>query len=377
MGLDLDIFQEFNLTKPKGINSLQVGMLQRAADGLSTEDKGVFTQYQDDPIAFFKEILDVRTTEDMEELLESVRDNQVTVARSANATGKTFAAARVALWFYKAFPKSKVFTAAAPPESNLKRLLWGEIGATVYQYPELFTNDKVLNLHIERNPESFITGVTIPLTGTSAQREERFSGKHAPYMLFIVDEGNAVPPEVYKGIDSCMSGGHVRLLILFNPRTTAGPVYVKEQRGEANVIVMSALSHPNVTTGMNLIPGAVTREKTVDRINRWTRSLAPGEEVNKEDCFKVPDFLVGETAESPDGKVHPPLEDEWRRITEPTFYYMVIGEYPPQSENQLINTDDIARARTRWDVYVAKFGETPPEGIQPYPESHPHRSTVS
>ena len=73
-------------------------------------------------------------------------------------------------------------------------------------------------------------------SGTEAQREAKFSGKHAPYLLFILDEGDAIPDEVYRGIESCMSGGHARLLIMFNPRAEVGEAYRMERDGRANVI---------------------------------------------------------------------------------------------------------------------------------------------
>ena len=43
---------------------------------------------------------------------------------------------------------------------------------------------------------------------------------------------------------------------------------------------------------------------------------------------------------------------------------MVLGEYPSQAVNQLISREWIARARSRWDVYVAKNGEIPPVATQ-------------
>ena len=84
-----------------------------------------YTQYQDDPVGFAEEILSETITPDVKSLMKSVRDYPITIAKSANATGKTHGAARVAAWFYKVFPDSQVYTAAAPPESNLKKLLWG------------------------------------------------------------------------------------------------------------------------------------------------------------------------------------------------------------------------------------------------------------
>lgn len=291
--------------------------------------------------------------------MESVRDNPVTIARSANATGKTHGAARVATWFYKVFTDSQVYTAAAPPESNLRNLLWGEIYHVIDQHETLFIENKITSLHIQRSPRSFLTGVTIPLSGTPEQRESKFSGKHAPHLLFVIDEADSVPDEVFRAIEGCMSGGHVRLLCMFNPRREAGEVHRMERAGRANVITLSAFNHPNVTTGKNIIPGAVDREITVRRINQWCRPLANSEEPDGE-CFELPDFLEGVQAKSQSGRVYPPLKPGFYRIVEPAFSYMVLGQYPAKGSNQLISTEWIARARSRWDAYVLEHGEKPP-----------------
>lgn len=296
--------------------------------------------------------------------MESVRDYPVTIARSSNAVGKTHGAARIAIWFYKCFPDSQVYTAAAPPEENLIKLLWGEINS-ITKHSNLFTDDRITHLNIQRDPQSFITGVTIPQSGTPAQREAKFSGKHAAYLLFIIDEGDAVPDEVYQGIESCMSGGHARLLVMFNPRAELGPVYRMERDGLANVVELSAFRHPNVLSGKDEIPGAVTREKTVRRINEWSRPLAEDEKPDNE-CFEVPDFLVGAVAKSLDGqREYPPLPAGTRKITNPALSYMALGQYPAQSEQQLISKSWLNAARARWDVYVAEFGEVPPKEVQP------------
>ncbi len=293
--------------------------------------------------------------------MESVRDNAVTVAQSANATGKTHAAARVATWFYLCFPDSQVYTAAAPPESNLKRLLWGEIGSITEKHRNLFSRSVLTNLNVQRSSASFLTGVTIPMAGSEAQREAKFSGKHAPHLLFIIDEGDAVPDDVYRGIESCMSGGHARLLVMFNPRSEQGEVYRMIRDKRANVVQLSAFNHPNVKDGEDRIPGAVTRETTVRRINEWCRPLSTGERTDSE-CFELPSFLEGATALSQSGQQYPALVPGYYKITEPTFSYMVIGRYPSQSANALISKEWISAARSRWDLYVQKNGEVPPVG---------------
>jgi len=341
----------------------------------------LYKPYRDDPVRFGTEVLREKYTDDVIKVMESVRDNPITIARSANATGKSHASARICVWFYTVYNDAKVFLAAAPPLENLKKILWGEISTVVRAHPELFAGHKRRALDISRDfsqagiivadneqvdtLESFITGVAIPTSGTSAERESKFSGKHAPHILFVVDEGDAVPDEVYKGIESCMSGGMARLLIMFNPRAQVGPVYRKETTRQANVVHLSALNHPNVIKGKEIIPGAVNREITVRRTLEWTRPIGEGEKAIPEHVFTPPNFLVGHKAKSLAGIEYPALTADNRIIVEPQFYYMVLGEYPAQSTSQLISEAWINAAVKRWHMFVERYGEVPPPGVQP------------
>ena len=319
-----------------------------------------FRMFAENPAAFGEVVLGERYAPDVRTLMESVRDNQITVARSANATGKTHAAARIAVWWYLTRENCQIYTAAAPPESNLKKLLWGEIGGLADRRPELFDESTVQTLHIAKTRQDFLTGVTIPTSGTESQREAKFSGKHSPNLLFILDEGDAIPDEVYRGIESCMSGGHARLLVMFNPRSAMGEVFRLERDGRAAVVELSAFRHPNVMTGEDVIPGAVTRAKTIERIHKWTRRLQDDEERGSE-CFDLPEFLVGQTCRSTGGDWYPPLAAGTYKVMEPAFSYMVLGRYPAVGSSQLIAQDWVAEARNRWDMYVARNGERPPE----------------
>ncbi len=324
--------------------------------------KQTYKQYENDPVGFCEKELGETLTPDIIKMMESVRDHQVTVAVSSNATGKTHGAARVSVWFYKVHEDCEVYTAAAPPFGNLKNLLWGEIGSIVAKKPDMFLEDAVTTMDIRRGPKDFLTGVSIPSSGTAKEREAKFSGKHQKHLLFVLDEGDAIPEDVYKGIESCMSGGFVRLLIMLNPRQAAGSVFRLQRDRSASVVHLSALRHPNVMTGKDIIPGAVTRETTVRRINEWTRPLNPDEKIEKEVLFVVPEFLVGATAQRPGGGTYPALCKGKRKIINPAFSYMVLGQYPAQGTNQLISTEWISRARARYDIYVLENGDVPPKG---------------
>lgn len=320
-----------------------------------------YSQYQDDPVRFGSEVLGESYTDDVRRVMESVRDNKITVVRSANGTGKSHVGGALALWFYLSFPGAQVYTAAAPPESNLKKILWGEIGERIDHNPDLFKNQRVTVMHVEAGPKSFLTGVTIPTSGDEKTREAKFSGKHAPNLMFMFDEGDAIPDEVYTGTESCISGGFARWVIFFNPRHKSGAPYRFERDGTANVVHLSAFNHDNVRTGKDVIPGAVTRDKTVERINLWARPLASGEKPDHE-CFKLPSFLDGVTAPDSKGGEFPPLKPGHYKVINPAFWYMVLGKYPTQAVNQLISEEWISRARSRYDLYVAEYGETPPVG---------------
>jgi hypothetical protein len=152
------------------------------------------------------------------------------------------------------------------------------------------------------------------------------------------------------------------LLIMYNPRAEVGEAYRMERDGKANVVQLSAFNHPNVVLGEDKIPGAVTRETTVRRINEWTRPLVDEETVDG-DCFELPEFLVGATAKSPSGQYYPQLRAGFYKINESAFAYMVLGRYPTRGSTQLISKDWISQARSRWDAYVAQHGEIPPQGV--------------
>jgi hypothetical protein len=290
-------------------------------------------------------------------------EDRLFLTQDCIVTHNTHSAARIAVWFYKCFPGAQVYTTAAPPEDNLRRLLWGEISNVVSRHPSLFTDDRRSLMHLERSPVEFLTGVTIPLNTQPNEREARFSGKHAPYLLFIVDEGDAVPSEIYRAIEGCMSGGFARMLIMLNPRQKTGPVWQMTRDRRANVLQLSAINHPNVITGKELMPGAVNRETTVRRIQEMSRPLSPNEQPDSQ-CFQVPAFMVGYTATGKDGRPYPPIEAGWRKVTENSLWYMTFGEYPPQGDNQLIADDWIDAAVSRWHAYVARFGEVPPVNVQ-------------
>jgi len=335
--------------------------------GLDPDAAGNYEIYQDDPVGFVSEVLGATLWSKQVEMLEAVRDTEIVHIRSATGVGKTFGLAQLAIWIYKAYPGSQVYTTTAPPEANLKRLLWAEIYSLTKEFPELFADDDIrASMFITRHPKEFITGVTIPVSSSDEDIETKWSGKHAPVIVFEADEGDGIPDPVYKGMDGCMSGGMARQIICYNPKKKSGEIYRREKEGRALVIEMSALDHPNVLTGEDIIPGAVTRAKTVERIHLWTEPKPLDMDVNST-CWEIPEFLYGVTGKMNDGTIIPPLLPGIRVVIDNQFWYKVLGQYPPGGVDRLIWDEWIDMAVSKWELMRAAHDGivTPPAGIQP------------
>lgn len=371
--------KQINKTKDIEFDPDQLADLLLQSFGESEIEKEVnkidFTKYQWNPELFCREQLNMYITDDMKKIMDSVNKYRITIAVSANGTGKSYLAGALALYWYRAFPGSQVITLASPPERNLSENIWGKIRMFGRLNKSLVENDRVLSLKIvpkdssddeaNKGMEPIIIGITIPSGSTDEKVATAVSGYHAPYQLIEVDESDGVPDGVFKGIEGCMSGDNARLLLLMNPKMRSGYCWRLIKNGLANVVNLSAFNHPNVITGEDIVPGAVSRAKTVQRINDWTRPIRQGEIPDDVTCFEVPDFLVGTTAESGAGKKYPPLPAGWRRIEESSFATIVLGRFPAQGTNQVISQEWIDAARSRWDLYTAKFGNKPPIGIRP------------
>jgi hypothetical protein len=358
---------ESERSKPLAKDSWFTGL----ADDLVDDEKLPHSKYDRDPVGFCKEVLGLYLTPDQEEFLNALMLPNIDIiqVQSATGVGKTFALSTIAIWAYKTMKACKVYTASAPPERNLKELLWGEIYQLVEDNAQMFLKDDVkASMNIARGKKEFITGVTIPSSKSPEQMVTIFSGKHAPILIFLLDEGDGIPDPVYEGADGCMSGGiFIKQIVCFNPKKKEGVAYRRKIDGDAHILVMSAFNHPNVITGNDaIVPGAVTREKTAKRINDWTEPLRDDEEPDVT-CFEVPEFLEGYVAHTTAGKEYPAIDPGWRRILDGQFSYKVLGEYPAAGLDQLIRDDWIDNAVTLWEAMRAMNEGLvlPPAGLLP------------
>ncbi len=146
----------------------------------------------------------------------------------------------------------------APTERQVKELLWREIrhrkAGAVVDLP-----GKPLIMKMEIDAINYMLGF-------STNDPQQMQGFHSPNILFIIDEANRYPTELYEAVEGILSGGERRILFqIGNPIEPSGPFFESFSQPGVWTHTISGLNHPNVTTGKNIIPGAVTRE-WVERI---------------------------------------------------------------------------------------------------------------
>lgn len=210
-----------------------------------------------DPEWFIRTILGASyLTPQQVSVISSVRDNRRTLVTAGNSVGKTWLAARLALWFLHTNPPSKVVT-TAPTWIQVESLLWRELrqAHAMAKFPlGGQVNKTLLNL----SDEWFAIGL-------STDNPTRFQGFHAPRVMIIFDEAIGVDSGIWEASEGIAVGNDDRFLAIGNPTDPTSEAKRKEDSGIWNVIRLNAEEHPNVVEGRVVVPGAVTREWIAER----------------------------------------------------------------------------------------------------------------
>jgi hypothetical protein len=195
---------------------------------------------------------------------EALRDWEDVGVESGTGTGKSFFVACLILWFLACYKGSRVFT-FAPKEDQLRLYIWAEIGKLWPRFQALFPSATLTDLRIRMDggDEWGAWGYAV---GVRANEDSatKAQGMHAEHMLLVYEETPGIPLPVIVAGENTVSALHNLRVAIGNPDhqhdalhtfcTSPGVVHVR----------MSALDHPNVVTGREIIPGAVST-KAVER----------------------------------------------------------------------------------------------------------------
>jgi hypothetical protein len=252
-----------------------------------------------------------------EEILRSIQTNRKTAVKACHSSSKTFTAAIATLHWLARYEDGVVIT-SAPSQTQVQKLLWGEIhtlrGKSLYPFPEPLLTELKFNTH--RYALGFATNVTTQSEGT------RFQGFHSRSgtILVIFDESVGIPPAIWEAALGSLSSNNARLLVLGNPTINSGNFYncFHSDRESYNCITITAFESPNLQ-GLTLQSLLALSEEELDTnprpylvSRRWVKELY--EELGEE---------------------------------HPLYQARVLGEFPNQSESALLDLAWLEAARER------------------------------
>ena len=216
-----------------------------------------FSKFEDDPDGFFRDVLGCEMWSKQVEMAELVRDNPRTVVVTANGLGKDFLTARMALWWV--FARRGLCILTGPTERQVKHILMREVRRAFARAPELPGDLYAMELRVDGSGECGILAFT-------SDNADRLTGFHHPRLLICVTEGQGVDEDAYEAIQACATGENNATFIYGNPTRPTGPFFRIANSDNWTSLTIRADEHPNVVTGREEIPGAVSRE--------WIDSMA-------------------------------------------------------------------------------------------------------
>lgn len=189
-----------------------------------------------DPLKFAASLWpDVTFYREQKIVIYSVVDNDETFVTAGHQLGKDFVTAFIVLWYFLCHHPVRIVTTSAD-SAQLESVLWGEIrrfiGMSRYDLSSERGGPLVINhLHLRK----MLDGVMCPVSyciGRVAAKGEGMAGHHAPYSLYVGDEGSGLENISYERADTWAK----RKLIIGNPYSTGnffekgvkgGDIYVK------------------------------------------------------------------------------------------------------------------------------------------------------
>lgn len=238
-------------------------------------------------------------------VMEAVRDNRHVAVRSSFATGKSFTAATLALWWVDTHPPGEAFVATtATTEAQVKAILWHEIaiGHALGGLPGRLNQTE---WWMSVGGVDQIVGFGRKPADTNATA---FHGIHRKYVLVIIDEGSGVAASIYDAAEGLAANEFSRILVIGNP--------------EDPLSIFAEISRPG--------SGWVAF-----KISAFDTPVYTGEKVSQ----KILDLLVSKIW----------VEERAKRwgVDNPKYISKVLGEFPEVSENCLILPGWVIAAQER------------------------------
>ena len=194
------------------------------------------------------------------EILRAVRDARRVAVRSGHGVGKTWTAARAAVWYLYSHPHSIVLT-TAPTHRQVRSILWAEIRKQV-RAARVPLGGRMTETRLALDDDWFALGL-------STDEPERFQGYHAEHLMLVMDEAPGISPEIYDAARGLLTSRHARVLLIGNPTAPSGPFYEAFRQPGWRTIHIACTDCPNVTRRRVIYPRLVTAEWVEAQRAEW------------------------------------------------------------------------------------------------------------
>lgn len=215
-------------------------------------------------MAFFRDILGIEPWDRQVELIEAVWSRSRVAVRSGHKTGKSNALAGMALAWVATRPGARVILTSATFR-QVKQILWREIRILHGRAA------RRIGGKLHDDPE---TGLVFPdgrqVFGFSTSDPDAAAGLSGANILFLVDEAQGVPRQIFEVLEGNAAGG-AHIVMCGNPTQTSGTFFdaFHGQADDWHRIHISSEETPNVREGRIVIPGLATRDWVEERKRVW------------------------------------------------------------------------------------------------------------
>jgi hypothetical protein len=206
-------------------------------------------------------------------------------------THNTFVLACIVFWAL-ATHEDAIVISAAPKQDQLLLNVWKEIGRMWPRFKRHFpeaelTTGKIRMKAADGEKETWAATAFVAGVGADEEVAQKAAGFHAAYMLWITEETPGMHPAIMNTISNTRTGARNPHLAVGNPDHQHDPLSKFCGDPWVKALRISALDHPNVVTGDELIPGAVSRQSVERRTLKYgkgsrlylsrIRGIAPAE----------------------------------------------------------------------------------------------------
>lgn len=222
-----------------------------------------FAIYADDPEGFCRDVLGVELWAKQLEILNALTHSRRVAVRSGHGTGKTFVSACAVLWWL--YARQGLVVTTAPTWEHVVSVLWREINEIHRRAPVHLptTTGEVFQTELRVTDSWYAVGL-------STNKPSAFQGRHHARLLVVVDEAPGVAEQVHLEISTLATGAQNCIFMVGNPTTTSGTFYEAFKMPDLwDCLRVNCLDHPNVVSGDEVIPGAVTRGWIDEKKRSW------------------------------------------------------------------------------------------------------------